>query len=77
MSTRGLITDAQKMERRIYDEIKIKKAVFDTTQAECGKAMDVTQSRVSQIFHNQRLTVKQLCDLADYFGMEVRLCEKQ
>ena len=74
---RGTITYAQANESKLYRQIKGAQAVFDVNQTELGDVVGVTQQGMSHLLNTQSLDVKQLCRIADRFGLEVRLCERR
>ena len=74
---RGAVTYAQANESRIYRQIKGAQVVCGVNQTELGEAVGVTQQSISHLLKTQSLDVKQLCRIADRFGLEVRLCDRQ
>lgn len=71
---RGAVTYAQSNEDKIYRQIKGAAAVMGVTQAELGETIGITQGGVSHAIKCKTLDVRQLCQIADRFGLEVRLC---
>lgn len=74
MSTRGCVTGAQRNEKHIYQSLRGAIGKNELTQKECGEILNVTQSGFSYLINHNALTVKQICELADEMGLEVRLC---
>lgn len=76
MSTRGCVTDAQRNEKHIYASLRGAIGMNELTQEQCGQILNVTQSAFSYLLKHNALSVKQMCELADEMGLEVRLCVK-
>ena len=74
---RGAVTYAQANESKLYRQIKGAQVICDVNQTELGKVIGVTQQGMSHLLKTQSLDVSQLCRIADRFGLEVRLCDRQ
>lgn len=76
MSTRGCVTGAQRNEVKLYDQLIRSMALYCYTQYKCGQVLGISQGGYSYLLKNKALSVNQLCQLADEFGLELRLCVK-
>lgn len=74
---RGAITYSQSNEDKLYRQIKGAMALYGVTQADIAEELDVRQNSVSYLLRNKSLSVKQLCEIADIFRLEVKLCDRQ
>lgn len=73
---RGAITYAQSNEDKLYRQIKGAMALYGTTQSELANALGVSQGTYSHLLKNKAFSVHQLCLIADFYGLEVKLCDR-
>lgn len=69
-------TSAQKNEDRLYRDIENARNLFGYTQAQVGEVIGIGQAGYSRLISAKKLDVGELCELADEYGLEVRLCAK-
>lgn len=76
MSTRGCVTGAQRNQANLYDQLRRSMALYCCTQYKAGQVLGISQQGFSYLLKNKALSVDQLCQLADEFDLELRLCVK-
>lgn len=73
---RGAVTYAQENEDRIYQQIQRAIALYGYTQEDSGAVIGITQGSFSKAIKNHTLTIRQLCELANEFHCEVKICDR-
>ena len=74
---RGAITYAQSNIDRLYRQIKGAMALYSTTQGELAEALSISQGTFSYLLKNKSFSVPQLCLIADFYQLEVKLCDRR
>lgn len=74
---RGAVTYSQSNEDSLYRKIKGAMALYGVTQTDVAEELGLRQNSVSYLMKSKALSVKQLCQIADMFKLEVTLCDRQ
>lgn len=74
---RGAVTYSQSNQDKLYRQIKGAMALYGVTQADIAEELGICQNSVSYLLKHRALSVKQLCQIADIFRLEVTLCDRQ
>lgn len=73
---RGAITYAQSNMDKLYRQIKGAMALYSTTQGELAGELGISQGTFSYLLKNKAFSVSQLCLIADFYRLEVKLCDR-
>lgn len=71
------ITEAKRYEESIYRKIEVARRLQAVPKYRLAKAMNVSDGRVTQIFNDHSMSVRQMCQMAEELGLEIILCAKQ
>jgi len=70
------ITESQKTKQTIFHQMGLAQRLQGITNKQLSEVLGVTNGRITQIFKDQRMTVDQMCDLAEFLGLEIHMIGK-
>ena len=70
-------TEAQETEKKIYKSLEIARKLQNIPRKQVARELNVTGARVTQIFNDHSMSVKQMCEMAEAVGVEIKLCAKE
>ena len=73
---RGAVTYAQQNEDRLYRDIESARQLFGYTQDRAGQIIGIGQAGYSRLISGKKLEIGELCELAEEYGLEVKLCAR-
>ena len=73
---RGAVTYAQQNEDRLYRDIENARQLFRYTQDRAGQIIGIGQAGYSRLISGKKLEIGELCELAEEYGLEVKLCAR-
>lgn len=73
---RGAVTYAQANTDRLHRDIDNARQLYGYTQAQAGEFIGIGQAGYSRLISARKLDVRELCELANEYGLEVRLCDR-
>lgn len=73
---RGAVTYAQQNEDKLYRDIENARRLYGYTQERAGQIIGIGQAGYSRLISNKRLDIKEFCELAEEYGLEVKLCAR-
>ena len=73
---RGAVTQSQANESRLYRDIENARRLFGYTQEQAGEIIGIGQAGYSRLISQKKLDIGELCELAQEYGLEVRLCAR-
>lgn len=71
------LTEAQRTENLIYSQIERARRLQAIPKCELATALNKSNARITQIWDDKSMSVKQMCELLEAVGLELRICGKK
>lgn len=70
------LTEARRTECNIYKKLETARKLQSITKGELAKALNVSGARVTQIYQDQSMSVKQMCAVLERLGLQIEICAR-
>lgn len=70
------VTEAQRIENGIYHTLEVARKLQNITRKQLAEEMNVSGGRVSQMYADKTMSVKQFCMALERLGLKIDICAK-
>lgn len=71
------LTEAQRMENMIFTKIELARRLQAIPKCELATSLNKSNARITQMWQDHSMTVKQMCELFEVVGLEITICAKR
>lgn len=68
--------EAQETERYIYKHLETARLLQNIHKKDLAEDLNVTSGRVTQMYQDKSMTVKQFCTVLERLGLQIQICAK-
>lgn len=71
------LTEAQRTENLIYTQIERARRLQAIPKCQLATALRKSNARITQIWDDKSMSVRQMCELLEAVGLEITICAKR